>query len=121
MAKQCFRFLSVVLAAWLGVVQPGLALAAAIPSKDPDSPTASPRQSDLSQVRDLLARDEVAKALSARGLTPPEIDRRLAQLSDEDLRLLASNVGQIQAAGYVPHYIWILLAILIVVLIVANI
>ncbi len=121
MAKQWFRLLSVILGAFLGLAQPGLAVAGPIPSKEPDSPGASSRQTDLAQVRDVLARDEVAKALSSRGLTPPEVERRLAQLSDEDLRSLSANLSQIQAAGQVPHYIWILLAILIVVLIIANI
>jgi hypothetical protein len=53
--------------------------------------------------------------LSARGLLPSDVERRLAQLSDEDLRSLASNLNQIQAAGDVPHYIWVLLAVAIVV------
>ena len=68
----------------------------------------------------VLARGDVAKALAARGLAPHEVEQRLAQLSDEDLRSLAANVDQIQAAGDVPQYIWILLAVLIVVIILTH-
>ena len=85
---------------------------AAIPSKADEAPT---RDADLAQIRDVLARQEVARALTDRGLASDEVGRRLARLSDEDLRSLASNVEQIQAAGEVPHYIWILLGIFLAV------
>ena len=100
---------------------PLAASAAVIPSKEADAPVAHSRQADLEQVGALVARDEVAKALSSRGLAPREVEQRLAKLSDEDLRSLAANVDQIQAAGYVPEYIWILLAALIVVIILTRI
>jgi hypothetical protein len=115
MAKQCARLLSLMLAALVILSQPGVSLAGTIPSKDTDPPGTSSRQADLAQLRDAVARSEVGKALSARGLLPSEVERRLAQLSDEDLRSLASNLKQIQAAGDVPHYIWVLLAVAIVV------
>ena len=115
MAKQCTRLLSLMLAALVSLSQPGVSLAGTIPSKDTESPVTSSRQADLAQVRDAVARSEVGKALSARGLLPSDVERRLAQLSDEDLRSLASNLNQIQAAGDVPHYIWVLLAVAIVV------
>jgi hypothetical protein len=115
MAKQCSRLLTLMLAALITLPQPGASLAGTIPSKDNDSSGTSSRQADLAQLRDALARSQVGKALSARGLLPSEVERRLAQLSDEDLRSLASNLNQIQAAGDVPHYIWVLLAVAIVV------
>ncbi len=99
---------------------PLVASAALIPSKEADAPVARSRQADLEQVSPVLARDEVARTLSSRGLAPREVEQRLAQLSDEDLRSLAANVDQIQAAGEVPQYIWILLAVLIVVIILTK-
>jgi hypothetical protein len=114
MAQQGIRLWAAILIALLSLAQPGLSLAGPIPSKT-DPPGMSARQADLAQLRDALARSEVGKALSSRGLPLPEVERRLAQLSDEDLRLLASNLNQIQAAGDVPHYIWVLLAVAIVV------
>ncbi len=115
MAKQCTRLLSLTLAALLSLAQPAVSIAGTIPSKDTDSPGTSSGQAELAQLRDALARSEVGKALSARGLLPPEVEQRLAQLSAEDMRSLASNLNQIQAAGDVPHYIWVLLAVAIVV------
>ena len=79
------------------------------------------READLAHVRDVLARDAVAKALAAHGLPPGDVEQRLARLSDEDLRGLAGNLDQIQAAGNVPEYIWILLAIFLAVSILAMI
>jgi hypothetical protein len=79
------------------------------------------REAALAQVRDVLARDAVAKALAAQGLPPGDVERRLADLSDEDLGRLARNLDQIQAAGNVPQYIWILLAVFLAVSILAMI
>ena len=115
-ARRSMAVLGAVLLGW-----PLAASAAVIPSKEADAPVAHSRQADLEQVGALVARDEVAKALSSRGLAPREVEQRLARLSDEDLRSLAANVDQIQAAGYVPEYIWILLAALIVVIILTRI
>lgn len=113
--RRLMVLLGVLLLAW-----PLAASAALIPSKEADAPVAHSRQADLEQVGALLARDEVARALSSRGLAPREVEHRLAQLSDEDLRSLAANVDQIQAAGDAPQYIWILLAVLIVVIILTK-
>ncbi len=113
--RRSMALLGVLLLAW-----PLAASASVIPSKEADVPVARSRQADLEQVGAVLARDEVARALSSRGLAPREVEQRLAQLSDEDLRSLAANVDQIQAAGEVPHYIWILLAALIVVIILTK-
>jgi hypothetical protein len=76
---------------------------------------------DLATVGSFLEREEVAQALVANGLSADEVERRLARLSAEDLAALAANVDQIQSAGDVPGYIWILLAVLIGVTIVATI
>ncbi|HKC11353.1 MAG TPA: PA2779 family protein [Vicinamibacteria bacterium] len=115
MVKHCSGWVSLMLAAVVSLSQPGVCLAGNIPSKAADSSGTSSRQADVAQLRDAVARSEVGKALSARGLLPNDVEKRLDQLSDEDLRSLASHLNQIQAAGDVPHYIWILLAVAIVV------
>ncbi len=84
----------------------------------PDSPT---RAADLAKVTDAAARDGVRQALAAHGLNPAEVDARLARLSDADLQRLAANVDQVQAAGSVPQYIWILLGIFLAVSIIVMI
>jgi hypothetical protein len=103
-----------------------LLLAAALPAAAERAPSraddaAVSRARDLASVRGLAGREDVARALAARGLSTTEVDARLARLSDEDLTRLAANLDQIQAAGNVPNYIWILLGILIAVTIIATV
>jgi cytochrome c553 len=103
-----------------------LLLAAALPAAADRTPSradepAAARAHDLAQVQGLAARDDVAQALQAQGLSSDEVEARLARLSDEDLRRLAAHLDQVQAAGNVPNYIWILLGILIAVTIIATV
>jgi hypothetical protein len=107
------RRLGISLAAALVLVLPPPGPASVIPSKVED-PTAR-RAADLTQVRDVLARHDVGSALAACGLGSEEIQERLDRLSNEELRTLARSLDQIQAAGDVPEYIWILLAIFLAV------
>jgi hypothetical protein len=103
----------------LFLVPPPPASAEPIGSKAEDA--AVSRQADLALVRQALERGEVARALAAQGLAAGAIDERLNRLSDEDVRRLAANVAQVQAAGSVPEYIWILLAVFLAVSILAMI
>ena len=98
----------------------GPSLARPIPSKAASAPTVDAHR-DRATIEAFLARDEVAGALAAQGLSREEVEQRVAQLSREDLSALAANLDQIQAAGEVPKYIWILLAILIGVTILATV
>lgn len=97
------------------------ALAAPIPSEAEDNAVAD-RETDEAVVQDVLVQEQVADALASFGLSTDEVDSRLAKLSDEDIRHLASNLDQIQAAGeQVPEYIWWLAGGLLAVLILAAI
>jgi hypothetical protein len=118
MVKRSHR-LALPLALALGLAASLPASADRIASK-PDAPGAS-RAADLERVSNAAERDEVRQALAAIGLPPSEVDARLAQLSDEDLRRLAANLDQVQAAGAVPQYIWILLAIFLALTIILMI
>lgn len=84
----------------------------------PESPSAS-RAADIARVSEVVARDHVAEALAAHGLTAEQVEERLVRLSDADLHRLAANLDQVQAAGSVPNYIWILLGIFLAVSILA--
>jgi hypothetical protein len=106
------RLLTVFLSAL--VLLPALpASAERIASRGEDEEASRP--ADLSQVRDLLTRAEVAKALAAQGLSAGEVEKRLSQLSAEDLQRLAASLEQVQAAGSVPEYVWIILAVFLAV------
>ena len=112
------RFVLPLSLAWLaGVAAP---VAAERIASKAEAPAAS-RAADLARVSDLVARDHVAQALAAHGLSAPQIEERLVRLSDDDLHRLAANLDQVQAAGNVPNYIWILLGILLAVTIVVTV
>jgi hypothetical protein len=96
-------------------------VAGPIPSRAADSPAVDSHQADRATIEAFLAQDEVARALAAHGLSADEVEYRIAQLSEEDVSALVANLDQIQAAGEVPNYIWILLAILIGVTIIATV
>jgi hypothetical protein len=103
-------------AAWLaGVAAPAAAERIASKAEAP----AESRAADLARVSDAVAREPVAQALAAHGLTAQQIEERLVRLSDDDLQRLAANLDQVQAAGNVPNYIWILLGIFLAVSILA--
>jgi hypothetical protein len=117
--RLCPRRLVLALATlWL---VPALPLEAGLrASRAEEAPSAS-RARDVQDARAFLARADVAQALAAHGLSAEEVDHRLDQLSDEDLTTLAANLDQVQAAGAVPNYIWILLGIFLAVSIIVLI
>jgi hypothetical protein len=110
-ARGCRRLVLVTLACLLGSTLP--AAADRMPSRV--EPADASRARDLARVSDLVARDEVARALAARGLSAAEAEARLAKLSDTDLHRLAGNLDELQAAGNVPNYVWIALAAFLIV------
>ena len=96
-------------------------LAAPIPSKI-DAPRLEARDAHVLTIENVLARNDVADALRSHGLSTNEVQSRLERLSDDDIRHLASNLEQIQAAGEeVPEYIWWLAGGLLAVLILVAI
>jgi hypothetical protein len=101
------------------VISPAPADAGPIPSKSGHE--AATAADDRARLEAVLARAEVARALAAHGLEASEVEARLAELAPEDLRSLAANLDQVQAAGNVPNYIWILLGIFLAVSILAII
>lgn len=88
------------------------------PSKTAADQALAERQADLATLDAILGQEEVADALASHGFTREEVNERLAQLSPEELSALASQAEQLQAAGQ-PTYVWVLIAVLAVVAIVA--
>ena len=90
------------------------------PSKTAADQSLAQRESDLATLGSALEHQEVMDVLAAQGFTRDQVNGRLAQLNPQELNALASQVDQLQAAGQsVPTYIWILIAVLIVVAIIA--
>jgi hypothetical protein len=88
------------------------------PSKTAADQALAERQADLAVLDAVLDQEEAVEALAAHGFTREEVNERLAQLAPEELSALASQAEQLQAAGQ-PTYVWVLIAILAVVAIVA--
>jgi hypothetical protein len=88
------------------------------PSKTAADQALTERQQDLAALDAVLGQEEVVEALAAQGFTREEVNERLAQLAPDELSALASQAEQLQAAGQ-PTYVWVLIAILAVVAIVA--
>lgn len=104
----------------LSVVAPASALQS--PSKTAPDQSIADREAELAKVQEAILQPEIAQILTQHGLSTEEAHQRLAQLSPEEIHSLSNQVVQIQAAGAsVPKYIWILLAVLLGVLIVAAI
>lgn len=101
-------------------LMPATVQAAPAPSKTAVDQTLAERDAQLAMLQDVVANTEVTAALAAHGLTPEEVNHRLAQLSPQELGSLAGQVDQLEAAGLnVPNYIWWLIAALIIVIIIA--
>ena len=84
------------------------ALAGPMPSKTAANQSIDSRDADIAMIRDVAANAQVSQALAARGFTKDEVNQRLAQLSTEDVRQLAQNLDQLQAAGLTKQeWIWI--------------
>jgi hypothetical protein len=111
-ARRLRRLVAVVLTAV--VLLPAMpASAERIASRGEDGDASRP--ADEARVRAALEHADVAKALAAQGLSAAEVEQRLERLSAEDVQRLAANLEQIQAAGSVPEYVWILLAVFLAV------
>jgi hypothetical protein len=67
------------------------------------------------RVAALLARSEVRAALAARGVTPSEVEARVAALSDSEAQQLAAELDRLPAGG--SEILGILFAVFIILLI----
>ena len=84
--------------------------ASPVPSKTAANQSLDSREADLALVRDVVANDQVAKVLTARGFTQEQVNQKLAQMSPQDLHQLAGNLSQLQAAG-MTHQEWVWIGI----------
>ena len=70
----------------------------------------SDRSSDVDKIRKVLELKMVRERLQEFGFTPDEIEKRLAQLSDEQLHQLALQLDDVKVGGNG----WVVLGIIIV-------
>jgi len=114
------RLALIALAALVAVVGAVPVQALPTPSKTAADQSLAQREADLATVSGFLEHEEVRQALAQQGLTPDEVNTRLAELSPQDLHSLAGQVDQVQAAGiYVPMWAWIVIVVALAALIIA--
>ena len=95
------------------------AFASPVPSKTAANQSIAVRDADLALVHSVVANEQVASALAARGLNQEQVNQKIAQLSNQDLHQLAQNINQLQAAGLTQQqWIWIGIGALVVLIIV---
>ena len=82
------------------------AFAGVVPSKTAANQSLAQRDADLALVRDVVGHDEVAAVLAQHGLTQQQVNEKVAQLSQQDLHQLATNLDQLQAAGLTRQEWW---------------
>lgn len=95
------RTLSVALV-WCGL-QASVAQAAFVPTADLNATQANPQQATQQDGRAslnaLLAREDVRAQLLSHGVSPEAASARIAALTDEEARQLASQFGDLPAGG----------------------
>ncbi|MBB3229588.1 PA2779 family protein [Halomonas stenophila] len=75
---------------------------------------ASSAQSDRAKIREVLARDDVQQQLLAQGVSPTEVEARVAALSDEEARQMAERLDQLPAGASVVGVLFAVFVILLV-------
>lgn len=77
------------------------------------------RSSDLDKIRKVLETKMIAERLKAFGFTPDEIEKRLSQLSNEQIHQLALHLDEIKVGGdgWAVVIVLLLVAILVGVII----
>lgn len=68
----------------------------------------------LSRIQTGLARDDVRAEFLSRGVSPVEVDARLAALSNEELQLVAQQLDELPAGGSVLAVIGVVFVVLLI-------
>ena len=68
----------------------------------------------LSEIQSQIARDDVRKEFIARGVSPAEVDARIAALGTEELQILATNLDELPAGGSVLAVIGAVFVVLLI-------
>lgn len=98
---------------------PSDAFALVAPALTPAHETSAARSDDLSKVQVVLENKIVQQRLKDYGFTPEEIRVRLAELSDEDMHQLATNIDGLMVGGH--FVVGFLVAFVVVLLVIALI
>jgi len=73
------------------------------------------RSSDLEKIRKVLEMKMVREKLKELGFTPEEMEKKLSQLSDQQIHQLALNIDQLQVGGSGWAILIVILLIVIII------
>ena len=68
----------------------------------------------LSRIQAQLARDDVRAQFLARGVSPVEVDARIAALGTEELQMLAAQLDELPAGGSLLAVIGVVFVVLLI-------
>jgi len=68
----------------------------------------------LSQIQTQLARDDVRAQFLERGVSPVEVDARIAALSTEELQMLSMQLDELPAGGSLLAVVGIVFVVLLI-------
>ena len=68
----------------------------------------------LSQIQTQLARDDVRAQFLERGVSPAEVDSRVAALSTEELQMLSMQLDELPAGGSLLAVIGVVFVVLLI-------
>lgn len=83
-----------------------------------DLVTAQQNAKTRAHLNELLARNDVRKALTARGVDVTAAQKRVANMTDAEVQALAANIDQLPAGGRRLSTVELLLLIIIIILII---
>ncbi|UYG06223.1 PA2779 family protein [Halomonas sp. M4R1S46] len=75
---------------------------------------AASAQSDRAKIREVLARNDVQQQLLVQGVSPTEVEARVAALSDAEARQMAERLDQLPAGASVVGALFAVFVILLV-------
>lgn len=74
------------------------------------------RSSDLEKIRKVLEMKMVREKLKELGFNPEEVEKKLSQLSDQQVHQLALNIDQLQVGGSSGWVILIVVLLIVVII-----
>jgi hypothetical protein len=78
----------------------------------------TPAPSEREQVKELVARPELAKQLKEMGIAAGEIQGRIDAMTDEEVRSLAGRLNAVPAGGDLTTQEWLLIIVVILLVII---
>jgi hypothetical protein len=82
--------------------------------------TADRNQDTRDCLHDLITREDIKKALVARGINPLEAKARIDSLSDDELALISGKIADLPAGGDATGFVLVVGAVIIIALMIVE-